>query len=282
VDLFHQAPLLTSAGLNWSGLQLEYRREPPSEFPESSMGAHTITMLTHVPSPPRVRRILDGQCREEVVDVGEIVVVPAHIGHGVQWDTEGTFVMATLATEALARVIDPAAEVGQWSLRPQFSCPDPLVLQTLKALLAQIQRGAKGNRLYCESLGQTLMLHLLHHYGTVPQTPRAYSDGLSRLRLRRVLDYIHSHLDQDLSIAELAALLQLSPHYFVHLFKQAMGLSPYQYLLRQRVEQAKNLLKDPSLSIADVAYRVGFANQSHLNRHFKRVVGVTPGQYRRR
>lgn len=148
-------------------------------------------------------------------------------------------------------------------------------------MLAELHQGAEGNRLYCESLGQTLMLHLLHHYGTVAPKLRAYTDGLSKRRLRRVLDYIHTHLDQDLGLVELAALLQLSPHYFAHLFKQAMGLSPYQYVLQQRIERAKTLLSQPTLSIADIAYQTGFSSQSHLHRHFKRFVGVTPGQYRR-
>lgn len=124
-DLFHQPPLLTSANLNWSGLQLEYRCELPSEFPESSLDAHIVTMLTHVPSRPHIRRVLDERRREAIVDVGEIVVVPAHVGHGVQWDTKGVFVMATIDPLVLARTIDPAEESGQLSLRPQFSRPDP-------------------------------------------------------------------------------------------------------------------------------------------------------------
>ena len=76
----------------------------------------------------------------------------------------------------------------------------------------------------------------------------------------------------------MATLVQMSPHYFSHLFKQSMARSAYQYVIRCRVEQAKNLLLQGNVTIAEVAYKVGFANPSHLNRHFKRLLGVTPKQ----
>ncbi|MGB6016783.1 MAG: helix-turn-helix transcriptional regulator, partial [Nodosilinea sp.] len=73
----------------------------------------------------------------------------------------------------------------------------------------------------------------------------------------------------------------MSAHYFSQLFKQSTGFAPHQYVIRCRVERAKTLLAQPHTPIADIAYQVGFAHQSHLNRHFKRLVGVTPGQWRR-
>ena len=92
----------------------------------------------------------------------------------------------------------------------------------------------------------------------------------------QVIDYINNHLEQDLSLIELAAIAQMSPHYFSHLFKQSTGMTPHQYVIRCRVECAKELLLQRKLTIAEIAYKVGFANQSHLNRHFKRLLGVTP------
>ena len=84
------------------------------------------------------------------------------------------------------------------------------------------------------------------------------------------------YLDRDLTLTELAAIAQLSPNYFTRSFKQSTGFTPHQYVIRQRVEKAKQLLVEGQLAIADIALEVGFAHQSHLNRHFKRWVGVTP------
>ena len=111
--------------------------------------------------------------------------------------------------------------------------------------------------------------------------PHNTRTGLSRAQRQKILNYIDQNLDQDLSLKKLAGCLQLSSHYFAHLFKQSMRISPHQYVITQRVEWAKRLLVQADISIAEIAYQVGFSNQAHLNRHFKRCVGITPGQFRR-
>jgi AraC family transcriptional regulator len=98
--------------------------------------------------------------------------------------------------------------------------------------------------------------------------------------LQQAINYIHTHLDRDLSLAELASAINISPTYFASLFKQAMGILPHQYVIQQRVEQAKMMLKRTDLAIADIALQVGFSSQSHLTQQFKRITGMTPKQVR--
>lgn len=104
--------------------------------------------------------------------------------------------------------------------------------------------------------------------------------GLTRTQLQQVLDYIHTHLDRDLSLTELAEVINVSPTYFASLFKQAIDISPHQYVIQQRVEQAKLMLLKTDLAIADIALQVGFSSQSHLTQQFKRITGMTPKQIR--
>ena len=104
--------------------------------------------------------------------------------------------------------------------------------------------------------------------------------GLTQTQLQRVVDYIQTHLDRDLSLAELAETLNLSPTYFASEFKQAIEISPHQYVIQQRVKQAKLMLSKTDLAIADIAIQVGFSSQSHLTQHFKRFTGKTPKQIR--
>lgn len=99
-------------------------------------------------------------------------------------------------------------------------------------------------------------------------------------QLLQVLAYIHDHLDQDIKLADLAALLNMSQFHFSHLFKQAIGTSPDQYLLQQRVERAKQLLKDSDRSIMDIAFLCGFSSYSHLSKQFRQLTGLTPKAYR--
>ncbi|MBF2097459.1 MAG: helix-turn-helix transcriptional regulator [Gloeomargaritaceae cyanobacterium C42_A2020_066] len=104
--------------------------------------------------------------------------------------------------------------------------------------------------------------------------------GLSPVQLEAVLTYIEAHLGEPLGIAALAAQANLSVYHFCRLFKHTTGVSPYQYILRQRVERAKALLPIATLSLATVALSCGFASQSHLTRHFRRATGSTPRAYR--
>ena len=104
--------------------------------------------------------------------------------------------------------------------------------------------------------------------------------GLTHTQLQQAIDYIHAHLDRDLSLIELASVINISPTYFASLFKQTMGISPHQYVIQQRVERAKSMLSKTDLTIADIAFQTGFSSQSHLNQQFKRITGMTPKQVR--
>jgi AraC family transcriptional regulator len=110
-------------------------------------------------------------------------------------------------------------------------------------------------------------------------TLKAKRKGLTHTRLQQVLGYIRTHLDRDLSLTELAEVINISPTYFASLFKQTMGISPRQYVIQQRVEQAKLMLSKTDLEIADIALQVGFSSQSHLTQHFKRFTGKTPSRF---
>ena len=110
----------------------------------------------------------------------------------------------------------------------------------------------------------------------------SYEGGLPSRQLQQVLDYIDAHLDQEIKLADLAQLPDMSQFHFSRLFKQSLGLSPYQYLLQQRVERAKQLLKNTDRLIIDIALDCGFNSHSHLSKQFKQLTGMTPKAYRSR
>jgi AraC-like DNA-binding protein len=115
---------------------------------------------------------------------------------------------------------------------------------------------------------------------TTTATTEFKHKGLTRTQLQQVFDYVQTHLDRDLSLAELAETLNFSPTYFARAFKQAIEVSPHQYVIQQRVERAKLMLSKTDLAISDIALQVGFSSQSHLNQQFKRLTGMTPKQIR--
>ena len=127
---------------------------------------------------------------------------------------------------------------------------------------------------------RTSLIHLLRHYSTYTQPITSENRNLSDTRLQQAIDYIHAHLDRDLSLVEIARVINISPTYFASLFKRATGVTLHKYVVQQRVEKAKSLLLKTDLAIADIALQVGFSNQSHLTRHFKCLARITPKQFR--
>jgi AraC family transcriptional regulator len=155
--------------------------------------------------------------------------------------------------------------------------PGPIgPLPHLRATMAAVDA-----ELTAESLANILAVHLIRHV-LAPRRPERGRDGaLPRTRLRAVVEYIEECLDDRLSLEQMAAVAHLSPYHFARQFKVSTGLPPHQYVIARRVERARQLLQaGTDLSLADVAAHAGFSDQSQLTHHFKRFVGVTPGQFR--
>jgi transcriptional regulator of acetoin/glycerol metabolism/AraC-like DNA-binding protein len=112
-----------------------------------------------------------------------------------------------------------------------------------------------------------------------PPAPQTHG-GLSPGAMRRVQEYLETHLSENIDLPTLAAVAGLSMHHFARQFKQSAGATPHQYLTKKRVERAQDMLAQTDLSLSEIAYATGFADQSHLARHFRYVVGTTPGQFR--
>ena len=110
-------------------------------------------------------------------------------------------------------------------------------------------------------------------------TPSA-RPGLPQFKLRRVTEYIKSNLSRTVRLAELGAVVHMSPYHFARLFKLSTGVSPHRFLLRERMEQAAALLAAPGLSVSAVARSVGFRTSAHFATTFRRMTGVTPTKYR--
>jgi AraC family transcriptional regulator len=277
LQLYPRPPILTSLDVGWHGVCFAYMCQPAYEVPEVSTPRwHSIAIFTHGNRIIHADRKLDGRFHRDAVVGGDIVITPVNVGQGAAWENEGDFIILGIEADVFARAINESAEAKDVELLPHFATPDPLIYQMGLALKGVLENNPTNSRLYAETMINALSVHLMQHYCECKPILQQYKDGLSKYKSREIIDYINAHLDDDLSLTELAAIVQISPHYFSHLFKQSMRMSPHQYVIRCRVERAKNYLLQGNASIAEVAYKVGFANQSHLNRHFKRLLGVTP------
>ncbi|MBW4685148.1 MAG: AraC family transcriptional regulator [Komarekiella atlantica HA4396-MV6] len=274
--LYPRLPILTSLQAGWHGFSFGYMCQPASAFPEVCTPRwHSLGIFTHGARVIYAERKMDGRRHRDAVFGGDIVITPVNIGHEASWDAEGDFILLGIEPQTLARAVDETADSEQIELVPHFATPDPLVYQIGLALKSILENNPSGSRLYAETMVNALSAHLMQHYSTRKLILKAYK-GLPHRQLQQVIDYIHAHLDQNLGLAELAALIPMSPHYFSQLFKQSTGMTPHKYVIHCRVERAKELLLNREMAIAEIARLVGFASQSHLNFQFKRLLGVTP------
>jgi AraC family transcriptional regulator len=183
----------------------------------------------------------------------------------------------------LSPAIVPAnreSELGEVDLAPRLFFEDPCLWATAAKLAALIETPGTAGRLYAEVLGAVLALELVRlHYGTAPSTP--VRGGLSGWQRRLVCEYIDEHLAEEISLAELAALVRLSPHHLCRAFKQSVGLPPHRYQVHRRVERAKELLANPTLSITEIAFATGFGGSSQFATAFRKATGTTPSAFRR-
>ena len=214
---------------------------------------------------------------------GNIWLLSAHTAASWHWETKDEALIFSIDPAALRRVAlennHPKADYLE--VRSVLYGHDPILARLAAHFLQEMQSEGFGGRLYLESLANLFLLHLLRRYCTIEDTLKPCEGRLPKYKLNRVLDYIHAHLSNPISLDQIAQQANLSKCYFSQMFKQSMGISPHQYVLQQRVAKAKELLKQTQMPIANIALECGFANQTHLSRHFRLQTGVSPKVYRK-
>lgn len=270
------AKLLLHSTLS-EGVDLLHFHHQPAELPKNTSQQHLILINTHVLPDTYVEQVTEGYLQEAVMRIGDIIIVPAETMSSACWNKEHSYLALCLDPIVLEQ---QAKEMMREDveLLPQFALPDALLRSLGIALKNELEVPNSEERLYIDSLVATLTAHLLRHY-CAHKPIQIINAGLPKTKLKQVLEYIQDHLNQELTLLELAAIAQVSPNYFATQFKQSTGLAPHQYVIKQRIEKAKELMIAGFGSLAEVAELVGFADQSHFTRHFKRLVGITPKKF---
>ncbi|MCC3409144.1 MAG: helix-turn-helix transcriptional regulator [Microcoleus sp. PH2017_10_PVI_O_A] len=274
-------PVISSDRSGWEKLHLAMYRQPACYIPEYSSPYHIICVNTG--NPVTLERTIEGRSPTiEAIQVGDVGIYPARVHQScfspqdielIRLYLEPTLLTQIQAELCLDREVDLALQ-----LTPSF---DPLIYQMAIALKNSLEIDGTSSKLYAGAMANALAVHLLSRYSTRTPFLLQPSGGLSEKQLKQVVDYIHEYLNRDVSLTELANLVQLSSYHFTRLFKRAIGFAPHQYHIRCRIDRVKQLLLEKKLSLAEIAYAVGFASQGHLNYHFKRIVGMTPTAFLR-
>jgi AraC family transcriptional regulator len=167
---------------------------------------------------------------------------------------------------------------GTVRLEPRFY-DDPLIARLVLTLANDIEGGFLDHVL-ADTLNTALAVQIIRQSANASVVTLAPPSGLSRERLRRVRDYIETHLADRLTLTDIAAVACLSPYHLSRSFKLATGIGLHRYIVTRRVERAKDLILKTNLPLAEIACTVGFGSQPSFTVRFRREIGITPGRLR--
>ncbi|RRA47672.1 helix-turn-helix domain-containing protein [Acidipila sp. EB88] len=221
-----------------------------------------------------------GRNKVEAPKAGALILLPPGTRDRLRWEGASDRYVISLD----AHLVEDVAHSLHANLAPTYQTHWHLRDELLRQLLAEIGREAIGEwplgTLYAELLGLSLSTLLLRRYTTSPTQLPLLRGGLQMRAVKASLELMTENLHKDLHLSEIAAITGLSPFHFARLFKGATGLTPYRYLLDQRIRRAKELLQSGALPVAEVAAQVGFYNHSHFSRAFRLKEGMSPKAWR--
>jgi len=167
------------------------------------------------------------------------------------------------------------------TIGPRLFFFDQAIWETALKLKAGVGNSDPGSRQYAEALSLVLMHELIRLERTTPATARPFRGGLPVWQQKRVVEFIEEHLAEEISLAALAELVDLSLYHFARVFKQSFGAPPHRYHMARRMDRARSLLQRPALSVTQIGIEIGFRETSSFTTAFRKFTGLTPTEYRR-
>lgn len=194
------------------------------------------------------------------------------------YETMLVFIELPVLQRALEEVF--GIDASQVRLRDASAFNDEALNSLLGLLRDELMRG-QASPIFVEAIAQAISIHLARNYGVTDEEPHSSSPSLPGHKLRQITNWIAEHAAEEFSLERLAEQAGLSRFHFQRLFKAATGVSPSQYHINLRMEEARRLLRETKMSVIDVALEVGYTNPSHFAQLFRRETGLSPSDYRR-
>ena len=263
----------------WDSIRLEHCQLRPGELARHKHREHVVLLS-----------LTDG-CKGELITSsgigisgtqtkGGVCILPAGLEHGAALEGHSEHLALYLDPRLIEKAASESKLSGNFEIAERYARRDPVINSIGMALLGELGSEGLSGRLYAESLGNVLAVHLLRYYAVSTLRPATFTGGLSAAKLKQVTDFIGENYSHDLKLAELAQVAGMSSFHFAREFKRTTGTTPHQYLIKFRVERAKALLAKNEVPLVEVSLRSGFSHQSHFTRLFRKITGTTPHSYR--
>ena len=271
-------PILSSEKAGWNNILVEYWHMPAHELPPQLLPDYVINI--HFKGPARTEVVWDGRLLSKRFTHGEITILPPGLNCKGACLEDSDFLVLRLQPGIITQVAQELDYPDHIEIAPNLGVVSPQIQHIGLALKTELESGCLSGRIYGESLATALASYLLQQHSTSKKRVQDFAGGLPKYKLCRTLEYINENLENELTVAELASVVEMSPYHFARLFKQSTGFTPHQYLINSRIERAKMLLAEKKLSIAEICEYVGFRSPSHFIALFRKFTSMTPKAYR--
>jgi AraC family transcriptional regulator len=208
---------------------------------------------------------------------GDLALCDRHVGEWVG-HMNASHLQLGISDAALMACSDGA--YGEVELRASRKFAEPRLSAMVAAVHAEMVAGFPSGRLFLDSVEQAMAVTLVNGHAVKHRPAQLYRGGLGSARLRKIKELVHAKMEDDLSLDEMAQTVGLSTAHFARMFRKSTGETPHQFVLRQRLERAKAMLRAPDARVLDVAVACGFKTQQHFAQAFRELSGVSPTEYR--
>jgi AraC family transcriptional regulator len=261
--------------LKENSLRLILRSDPAG--PLAVPGLPDTFVSIHVGAPVQIACRRDGHSHRGTAVQGDIDIIPAGAPSFWEISEKDAALILGVTPELLQTVAEQLdCEPRRVEIKNRFQMRDTQLENIAWALKAEMESGYPSGRLYRDSLAVAVAARLITCHSSVSLNPPKLNGALAGRRLKQVLAFIEDNLSRNISLGEIAASAGLSVSHFKVVFREAMGLPVHQYVIWRRIERAKQLLGESDLPISQIALETGFAHQSHLAHHMRRLLGVSP------
>ena len=274
---------ISGSGNALNGLIAERNIEQPKEeYRDLNIEPNKHIIVLHSNKQNNLEWKIDGKSKKQQFYNGDLIINPAGLNVSPKWSSDVELLVLAIKPKFVELISEEMNCPNSVGLFPQFKFQDKLINLLMKNMIKEFENEPKPDLVYTESLAYTLVAHIIRNYSRNGKHKFPIkNNGLPSNKLSHTIEFINDNISKNLSLEDIAIVAGFSPSYFILLFKNATGLTPHQYIIKRKVENAKRDLIQTQKSITEIALDAGFSDQSHLTRVMRKYTGFTPGDLRR-
>lgn len=279
VPLLPSRPAKNSVRSPLNGIIVETHKIDAIEIPEHEHSSFCLHLQTS--SPLEMEWWSAGQHGKESHGPGSMILLAPGTRDRLRWNRPSRRVVLSIDESYILRAAQELGKRSHLVFENHWIFEDRQLQFLISEMQREMETGWETGSLYGDHLGMSLAIVLIQKYSSDAVITPIAKGGMSRIRLQRVLDYIAANRHRDISLDDLAQIADLSRFHFARLFRLGTGVTPHRYLMDQRLQQAKALLRLDTRTVAEIATETGFANAGQFARAFRRHLGVSPTDWKR-